>query len=193
MQKTNYMPTKTYQLKITLSRVKPPVWRRIKINGQATFGDLHEVIQRVMGWENAHMFEFENPEYTISPASEEDDILGFGGTEGIDMEEITVEEVLKRKGAKIKYTYDFGDNWEHQILVEEIEKDNGVLLHGAICLNGKRNCPPEDCGGPWGYMEMIEAIQDPKHPEYEEFMEWLGDDFDPEYFDLDETNQLLAG
>lgn len=187
------MPGKTYQLKITLSGVKPPVWRRIKINGQATFGDLHEVIQRVMGWGNSHLFEFNNKEYTISPASEEDDFMGFGETEGIDMEEITVEEALKSKGSNITYTYDFGDTWEHQILVEEIENDNGVLLHGAICLNGKRSCPPEDCGGLWGYMEMIEAIQDPKHPEYEEFMEWLGDDFDPEHFYLDKTNQLLAG
>ncbi len=186
------MSAKTYQLKITLSGVKPPVWRRIKINGPATFGYLHEVIQRVMGWENAHLFEFKNKDYTISPSDEEDDFMGFGETEGIDMEEITVEEVLKRKGSNIKYTYDFGDSWEHQILVEEIENDNGVLLHGVICLKGKRNCPPEDCGGPWGYMEMIEAIQDPKHPEREEFMEWLGEDFDPEHFDLDKTNQQLA-
>lgn len=183
----------TYQLKIILSGVKPPVWRRIKINGHATFGDLHEVIQLVMGWENAHLFEFSNKEISILPGEDEDDFMGVGDTEGIDMGEITVEEVLKKKGAKIKYTYDFGDNWEHQIVVEEIEKDNGILLHGAICLKGKGNCPPEDCGGPWGYMQMLEAVSDPKHPEYENYREWLGEDFDPEHFDLNETNQFLAG
>ncbi len=187
------MPTKIYQLKITLAGVKPPVWRRIKINGKATFGDLHEVIQCVMGWENAHLFDFKNKDYTIVHGEEEDDFMGFGKAKGIDMEEITVEGVLKRKGSNIKYTYDFGDTWEHQIIVEEIEKDNGVLLHGAICLNGKRSCPPEDCGGPWGYMHMIEVIQNPKHPEYKEFIEWMSEDFDPEYFNLDKTNQLLAG
>lgn len=186
------MPRKTYQLKITLSGTKPPVWRRIKIDGQGTFGDLHEVIQGVMGWEHAHLFEFENDDFHITSGMYEDNFSEMDDEGGIDMEEITIEEVLKKKGSQIKYTYDFGDSWEHQILVEEIEKDNGVLLHGIICLAGERNCPPEDCGGPWGYLDMLEALADPKHPNYEDITEWLGEDFDPEHFDLNATNQLLA-
>jgi hypothetical protein len=182
------MPGKTYQLKITLSNTNPPVWRRIKIDGHATFEYLHDVIQRVMGWENGHLFEFKNKNYNIIPDAQENDFI----EDGIDIEEITIEEVLKGKGSKIKYIYDFGDHWEHQILVEEIEKDNGVLLHGVICLDGKRNCPPEDCGGPWGYVRMIEVTKDPKNPEHEEIMEWLGENFDPEHFDLAETNQQMV-
>lgn len=116
------MEGKIYQLKIELLGLKPLIWRRIKINGNTNFGELHEVIQIVMGWENDHLFEFKNKELRINDNPEPDSFNRFVVE---DSDEITVEEVLKRKNSKIKYTYDFGDSWEHLITVEEIE--NGEL------------------------------------------------------------------
>lgn len=182
------MKSRIYQLKIELLGIKPPIWRKIKVNGKTIFGDLHMIIQIVMGWEDDHLFEFENKELRISDNSESD---FFNRFEAKDSDEITIEEVLKRKGSKIKYIYDFGDSWEHLITVEETE--DGVLSNGAICLKGKRNCPPEDCGGIWGYMENLSIISDPKHPDYEDCIGWMGEDFDPEYFNLEKTNEILSG
>jgi hypothetical protein len=181
------MNSKIYQLKIELLGIKPPIWRRIKVDGKTTFSELHMIIQIVMGWKNGHLFEFENNELRISDDTEPD---FFGSGEAKASDEITIEEVLKRKVSKIKYTYDFGDNWEHLITAEETEK--GELPDGAICIKGKRNCPPEDCGGIWGYRESLSIINDPEHPDYEDTIEWMDEEFDPEYFDLEKTNEILA-
>ncbi len=175
-----------YQLKITLRDSKPPIWRRIQVPGDITLAELHLVFQRVMGWENDHLhafaiggIQYSEPE----PAPYEND------GEIQDENSVTLNQVVSGK-AKFSYEYDFGDSWEHQIILEKVlPPETGVQY--PVCLTGKRACPPEDCGGIWGYAELLEAISDPNHPEHDERLEWLGDEFDPGAFDLEAINQDL--
>ena len=125
--------------------------------------------------------------------------LKIGGTEygephpdwGVDIKDanrIRLSQVGKGEKTKFSYTYDMGDNWEHEVMVEKIlspEPDK----HYPICLTGKRACPPEDCGGIWGYEDLLEIMKDPEHEEYEERMEWLGEGFDPEAFNMERVNR----
>ena len=179
--------TQVYQFKITLKGIKPPIWRRIQVPETYTFWELHLAIQNAMSWTVCHLHEFElvNPETGLKQ---------FIGTQNEDFG----DEVLPESNKKIAdyfsmenqsavYTYDFGDNWEHKIQLEKIvPREKGVKY--PICMKGKRACPPEDCGGIWGYAELLEIIRNPKHDEYEEMLEWLGGEFDPEYFDVEEVS-----
>lgn len=185
------MNGKIFQLKIELPlEHKRPVWRSIKVDGNSTFRELHLLIQIVMGWENAHFFMFENKTLRISLAPGKQDLF-FNKFIEIDADEITLEEVLKRKGSKIKYIYDFGDYWTHWITVEETKKTD--VLQNAICLDGEGQCPPEDCGGIPGYLNILSIISDPNHSEYTDCIEWIGEGFDPEYFNLKQINKTLKG
>jgi len=103
---------------------------------------------------------------------------------------VSLRDVLKRARSKFHYIYDFGDNWEHEIIVEKITPlDAG--RHYPCCLAGERACPPEDCGGVWGYKDLLDITSTPDHPDYEELREWLGEHFDPEAFDLEAVNRSL--
>ncbi len=173
---------KVYQLKITLKDIKPPVWRRVLVP-DCSLAKLHEVIQVAMGWENYHLYDFEvGGERYTDPR----------GMDDLDMEDASrarLGRVAAREKAKLRYTYDFGDNWQHEVLVEKmLPSEEGKKY--PVCIAGKRACPPEDVGGPWGYMEFAEAIRDPKHEQYEELMEWRGE-FDPEAFSVEEVNEEL--
>jgi len=99
--------------------------------------------------------------------------------------------LLKKEKDSLIYEYDFGDSWEHKIILEKILPYDASLKVPS-CIKGKRACPPEDCGGIWGYQNLVEIIKDPSHPEHEEMLEWLGGEFDPEYFDMNETNRMLG-
>ncbi len=175
-----------YQLKVTLRGVaKPPVWRRIAVPAALTLDLLHEVIQQAMGWEDGHLHVFSTSgrDYGIP-----DPELGHA-----DERKVTVAEVLGRPGATMLYTYDFGDDWEHDIVLEKVLPPGPAV--GLSCLAGKGACPPEDCGGAWGYAGLKEALTDPDHEEHEELLDWLGldsaADFDPTQFRLDEVNARL--
>ena len=176
-----------YQLKITLRGVsKPPVWRRIAVPAGLTLDLLHEVIQQAMGWEDGHMHVFSTPrgDYGIR-----DPELGHA-----DEGKVTLAQVLARPGARMSYTYDFGDDWEHDIVLEKVLPPDPAA--GLSCLAGKGACPPEDCGGAWGYASLKEALADPDYEEHEDLLDWLGldsaADFDPTDFRLDEVNARLS-
>jgi hypothetical protein len=173
-----------YQLKITLNEVKPPVWRRVLVP-DCTLVDLHEVIQVVMGWQNYHLYEFEvgGRRYT--------DPRGMDELDMEDASKVRLGKVATKVKAKLRYIYDFGDYWKHEILVEKVLPREAKKAYPA-CIDGKRSCPPEDVGGPWGYMEFMEAIGDPAHERHDEFMEWRAG-FDPEIFDLNAVNRRLKG
>ncbi len=176
---------KVYQLKITLKHIKPPIWRRFRVPGNLDLESLHHVIQVVMGWENAHLFQFNINRQPYTTLYE--DIENYN--DAMPADEHLLSEVVKQPGQKFTYEYDFGDGWEHEIVVEEII-DNDVKSYQPVCITGKRACPPEDCGGPWGYAGLLEAIKDPKHSEHEDMLEWLGGAF-PEYFSVEEVNEEL--
>ena len=174
-----------YQIKVTLKGSKPPIWRRILVTEGTTLGRLHGILQAVMGWQDYHLHEFTvaGREYGISDP--EYDIFDEPVA---DERRARLGQLLSSEGFRFTYVYDFGDNWEHELLIEKILRpESGV--HYPVCVRGKRACSPEDCGGIWGYYELLEAIQDPDHPEHAELKEWLGDEFDPDEFDLDAINR----
>lgn len=173
------------QLKISLKGITPPIWRRVLVEDSIKFNKLHTIIQGAMGWGNYHLYEFDASGLRISEPSEDD------YEKIVDSKKIKLSELLKTEKQKIKYTYDFGDDWEHLIVLEKILEKEGSKKYPA-CIDGKRACPPEDCGGVWGYEELLEIRKDKKHPEYKEkIVDWLGEDFDPEYFDIKETDESL--
>jgi len=176
-----------YQFKITLRDIKPPIWRRIQVPETYTFWDLHVAIQDAMGWSDYHLHEFE----MVDPST------GLKVNIGMPDEDFGREILLgwKQKIAdyfsvenrSADYTYDFGDNWEHIIKLEKIlPRDKNVDY--PICIAGKRACPPEDCGGIWGYENFLEIINDPDNEEYQDMIEWVGGEFDPEHFDVKEVS-----
>ncbi len=174
-----------YQLKITLKGSKPPIWRRIQVNSDITLHKLHKIIQIVMGWYGGHLHQFIiRGKYYGIPDPE----IDFYDVK--DERRVKLNRLVSKEGEKFIYEYDFGDDWEHVILLEKILPPEPEK-HYPICIKGKRACPPEDCGGIWGYEEFLKAIKDPNHPEHEEMLEWIGGDFDPEEFDLEYVNEIL--
>jgi len=180
---------KCYQLKVKLLNIsKPPIWRDVLVAQDSTFEDLHHIIQIAMGWESCHLHQFivGNRKNGIYIGIDQFDM----GEDMLDHTQIYITQYLKKKKDKCWYEYDFGDGWVHEITVVgmvEISKEQPV----PFVIKGKGACPPEDCGGPWGYQELKEIINNPKAEDYEEMMEWVGEDFDPNYFDLDQTNSYL--
>jgi len=177
------MTKKVYQLKITLIDSKPKIWRQIIVNPETLLVDLHRIIQTTMGWTNSHLHVFKGKDEEYSP-------IEFEVENAKNSRIIKLNKILKTEHHFIQYEYDFGDGWEHEILLEKIlEEDEKNQV--PRCIGGKRNCPPEDCGGLSGYENVIKTISDPAHYDYEEMMTWLGGEFDPEYFNLNEVNEQL--
>jgi hypothetical protein len=171
------------KLKVTLRDSKPPIWRRLLMPETMTLARLHDAIQAVMNWDNSHLHQFEiNRDYFGDPR-----VLDGGADEA----RYRLSRLIKDGVRKFSYTYDFGDNWEHTILVEGREPMVPGMQYPA-CIAGKRNGPPEDCGGIWGYYQLLEIQATPDHPEREERMEWLGGEHDPEDFSVEAANAKLA-
>lgn len=180
------------QLKISLDNIEPAVWRRVVVSDSLTFLQLHDVIQRAMGWEDCHMHEFElaSPRIRIG-TSEPDGFMEFGDRNPCLPEHTTrLADVLAGK-RKLRYWYDFGDDWWHSIAIEKRLPADPAAPEAEL-LAGGGACPPEDCGGPWGYAEMLATAADPASPEREELLEWLGENFDPAAFDLNTHAKAVA-
>jgi len=174
------------QVKVTLAGVsKPPVWRRLLVPADVRLDRLHGVIQAAMGWEDYHMHVFSTAsgEYGLP-----DPELGFR-----DERKVTLARLLEAPGDRVRYTYDFGDGWEHEIVLEKVLARDPAQRYPA-CVAGRSACPPEDCGGPWGYENLREALADPAHPEHPDMVEWLeaGSEFDPAAFDVEAVNESLG-
>lgn len=180
-----------YQLKATLQDFKPPIWRRVLVPGEFTLGDLHWILQIAFGWTNSHLHQFVTKDRTFYS----DPMFQLGdGPFGIlvhDEKRTRLDSVVKKPKDKLIYEYDFGDSWGHELLVEKILDPDPDATY-PTCLAGKMAGPPEDVGGVWGYAELLEVLADENHPEREERLEWVDDDFDPEAFDLDAINRELA-
>lgn len=186
-----------YQLEVTLAETKPPIWRRVLVDGASTLDQVHEVVQAAFGWWNYHLHEFEvgDERYGV-PDPDYDPAYDFGPPT-IDERQVRLDSVAG-EGSKLDYTYDFGDNWRHDIVVEKVlAADAAAPVTVPACVDGRRACPPEDCGGAWGYEELLTILADPTHPEHDARREWLGRPFDPAAFDPDDfetnlRNQQLA-
>ena len=176
------------QFKITLKNSKPTIWRRFLIEDKLTFHDLHLVIQNVMGWTNSHLYQFVYDKNSFIGIPDEDEM--DDDNDITNAKELVLASFFDKPKISIKYEYDFGDGWDHELVLEKIQdKEPGTQY--PSCIKGERNCPPEDCGGIWGFYNMLDILKDKKHPEYEEMLEWLGDGYDAEEFDIDTVNENL--
>lgn len=176
-----------YQLKIVLNGSKPPIWRRVTVPGTILLSQLHDVVQVAMGWTDSHLHRFEigPSRYTgVYPGGDP-----FDNGE-LDDAEYRLCDLVKKATMKFAYEYDFGDSWDHQITVEKITDAAAPLGH-AECLSGKKGCPPEDCGGLWGYYQLLNTLADPQAKEHKMMMEWTGGPIDPDEFDLAAVNSRL--
>ncbi|HPX75062.1 MAG TPA: plasmid pRiA4b ORF-3 family protein [Bacteroidales bacterium] len=177
-----------FQIQIALKGFRPKIWRRILVPENVLLPDFHKIIQTTMGWTNSHLHHFvKGRSYYVHKT--EDDVF-VGNNSDIDYAKIKISDLLSFEKDKIIYEYDFGDDWEHDIVLEKILPYDTKLVY-PICVKGKMNCPPEDCGGVWGYADMLEVLKDPEHEDYEELRDWLGEEFDPQFFDIDTVNELL--
>jgi len=178
-----------YQFKISLRDCKPLIWRRIQVQ-DCTLDKLHESIQTAMGWTNSHLHHFRvgkqlygDPE--VMQENFED--LGYK-----DSTKTMISNILPVDGKRFSfsYEYDFGDSWEHEIRFEGACEPTAASKC-PVCIEGERACPPEDCGGVWGYADLLEAINDKKHERHDELLEWLGESFDPDAFDSHEATERM--
>ena len=182
------MNKKIYQVQISLKGSRPRIWRRLLVPSDTLLSDFHMIIQTAMGWTNSHLHQFVKDQtyYTVKM---EDDTY-WNDYDNIDYKGLKISDLLSKGKENMIYEYDFGDGWEHKIVLEKILPFDEKIKY-PVCTAGKMNCPPEDCGGIWGYYNMLEVLQNPEDEEYEDYSEWLGDDFDPEYFDKDQVNRML--
>ena len=178
--------TEIYQFKVTLIGITPPVCRRIHVAGSYTLAQLHDVLQVAMGWEDYHLYMFQIGSKTYGRRDlDEDGDLNF-----TDARRTRLSSVVPGVGATFTYVYDYGDNWQHEVLLEAIVMPAPNTTYPR-CVAGERRCPPEDVGGVGGYTDYLEALADPQHEDHEQVMMWRGP-FDPEEFSAEKVNQELA-
>ncbi|MCA9084314.1 MAG: SEC-C domain-containing protein [Planctomycetaceae bacterium] len=178
-----------YRLHISLDGSDPLIWRRIEVP-DLDFADLHLVVQRAMGWEDCHLHEFIVGRRRFSPPNEYADAWGDGPEDSEDISVSDVAKTRKRKNVSFKYIYDFGDSWAHAITIETTGEPDPAAIYPR-CLDGAGKCPPEDCGGIWGYSELLDAISEPSGSEVQERLEWFGGEFDPMEFDVTECTSAM--
>ena len=175
-----------YRIHVSLLDIKPVIWRRVELSSQTTLKQFHRILQITMGWEDHHLHEFRvgTKRYGI-PDPDYDD-----PGDVIVESKVLLSEVLPLKGAEICYVYDFGDNWQHQIELEEIIPTQPEGEYPRV-TNGARSCPPEDSGGISGYAKLLEILVNPTHEEHEDMRGWAGERFNAEVFSLKEINRRL--
>ena len=174
-----------YQIKVSLNGVRPPIWRRLLVPGSISLKELHDVLQVAVGWTDSHLHQFAARGTLYGQPDP-----GFGRG-CVNEKGVRLDVVLQVEKDAMIYEYDFGDGWQHKVVLEKIL---GSAVDGVApsCAAGARACPPEDCGGGRGYANLLKIISDSSHPEHDEMLEWLGDRFEPERFDIAEANRKLA-
>lgn len=186
-------PQSAYVLRVSVRDIKPQIWRKLTVPDDYTLADLHDILQAAFGWDNCHLHSFTIDSTEYRPMVSEMAGMGFDDDDdAADEGSVCLYELDLQPKQKFAYLYDFGDSWEHVITVSQIiplDAENTDMSRPR-CLGGKRAGPPEDSGGPWGYENMFEILQNPAHEEYDYISEWIGD-FDPEYFNKEEINARL--
>ena len=178
------------QLKISIQKSDPLIYRTVLIEKETTFLELHHIIQVAMGWQNYHLFEFNLDGFRIGLIEESEKTNGYGSDQMLDATTISLMDILSIENEQFFYNYDFGDCWLHEITLEKmVLKENKVSY--PLCIEGKLNCPPEDCGGIQGFYHVLSIIQNKKHPEYKDTRQWVGKKYDPNVFELEKINRKL--
>jgi hypothetical protein len=178
------------QLRIALERHEPEIWRRVLVPADVPLDRLHLILQAAMGWTNTHMHQFRigGADYG-SHLDDEDDWPDDELDDELDEVEFSLADLVG-VGDRFAYEYDFGDAWEHEVVVEKATTVQPVLKF-AVCLDGANACPPEDCGGSAGYTDLLAVLADPRHAEHEDASAWVGAGFDPGSIELAAVNAAL--
>ena len=180
-----------FRIKVTLIDSEPVIWRQIEVAVNIALSSLHHVIQIVMGWDNSHLHQYYRP-----TASRSDRVfygmpnLDWDDGKTLSEDEYGLNDVISRARQRLVYEYDFGDDWKHDLLIEKVLAPEPSVKYPR-CVAGERNGPPEDCGGVWGYANLLSILADPTDAEYDDRVEWVGQKFDPEAFNLDAINRKL--
>ncbi|MCU0867907.1 MAG: plasmid pRiA4b ORF-3 family protein [Planctomycetes bacterium] len=174
MRKRSRAPASTFQIKVSLRNVRPPIWRRLQVPADILLPKLHAILQAAMGWHDCHLHLFRVGEECYAPPGDWEPV-------GEDSREVALADLAAGEGARLVYEYDFGDGWTHDLVVEAVLPQPCTVPR---CVAGRRRCPPEDSGGPFGYGEFVVAIGDRAHERHAELSEWLGEGFDPAEFDV---------
>jgi hypothetical protein len=171
------------QVRITLEELRPVIWRRLLVPGNVTLGRLHDIFQAAMGWTDSHLHQFRIAGVLYG--------MHVGERPGNQLDEQTYTAIgAVGSVRRFFYDYDFGDNWNHEVVLEGVTLWPWGLKY-AVCLDGQRSCPPEDVGGPSGYEELLRVLADPEHDDYEHLKAWSGGGFDPEEFSVTGANITL--
>jgi hypothetical protein len=178
-------------LKVTLEDTRPTIWRRIQVRGSIRLDLLHAVLQIAMGWTNSHLHLFLIGADRYSDPTLVDGLGWDEEDEDRDERRVTLSQVVAGGVSIFGYEYDFGDSWTHRVAVEKQLPAEPRARVFARCVAGAGACPPEDCGGTGGYADLLKIIRNRRHPDYESTVEWLGGEFDPAAFDVEETNRFL--
>jgi hypothetical protein len=180
--------SKIYQLKVNLLKITPPIWRRLLVPDNCSLDDLHIIIQCAMGWSNHYLHSFESKGQCYKSGS----LFGNGRHyDALNTTNVKLSDLKLKVKDSFLYIYEFIDYWEHRIILEEITTPD-MLIKYPLCLDGRRACPPEDCGGPLGYKKILVAFKNKRDSKHHDINEWLPKDFDPEHFDKDDVNLTLA-
>jgi hypothetical protein len=172
-----------YVLRVSLRDVKPEVWRRLAVRSETSLPKFAQILERVMGWEGYHLHMFDVGGVLFGDPDEDADYV-------INERSATVRHVLPRVGSALKWDYDFGDSWQHDVVVEAIDEPKETTRY-PICIDGACACPPEDCGGTTGYKDLVRILANPRDREHARMVEWAPDGFDPAAFDLTAANRRL--
>lgn len=175
-----------YQVKVTLKGIRPAVWRRILVPSTITLPQLHMVLQAAMGWSDTHLHQFVANDRNYGVPDPD-----FDGSV-TDERRVRLNQIMREEKDSLTYQYDFGDGWEHDVVLEKVLPFDGKTSL-PFCSAGKRACPPEDVGGPMGYRNFLRALEDSEHPEHESFRAWIGNEFDAEHFDRRAVNVAFKG
>jgi hypothetical protein len=173
-----------WAIKLSLREIKPEISRRIEVASTITLADLHQVIQAAMGWMDSHLHDFDLGDVRYGMVQDDFDD-GMADETGVRLDTVC------QLGARFIYNYDFGDGWEHLVVIEKaVAIEPGTRY--PRCTAGRNACPPEDCGGPWGYADMLKTLAGKRNAERAELIEWLGGEFDPRDFDLAQANRMIS-
>jgi hypothetical protein len=187
--RTEYFPTfgDAYELRVELRGIRPKIWRSLQVPLEYALDELHDVLQLAFGWENSHLHDFEVNAIRFGMVDVEDEIFAVD-------ECAAPLGALATPGSKFLYRYDFGDDWEHDIIVTGVVECDRKERHSPplLCTGGARACPLEDSGGPHGYMQNLKILADPDHEEYPDTKTWVGRGYDPEKFNITVVNKKLA-
>ena len=186
-------PVRLYDIGIEWMHSPVKVSRVITIPSDVKLEVFASIIQHVMGWGGGHLDAFNKNGIEYTDAQSVAYSRGYGDRSSVDYQNVSLDELLTRKGSNVVYVYDFGDSWQHKVSLHSYRDLGADEKRQCKVLKGEGACPPDDVGGVWGYADMLHVLANPDedHEQYEEYIDWLGDDFDPNHYDIDRINKAL--